>query len=201
MHISRGITKLGANIPSVNLPPGTTCRPDAPCYRLCYARRGRFSFSHNKDLVQKNLQLWQENPELYERDVECAAWMSRFFRFHSSGDIPDENYLRMMVLVALRCPRTSFLCFTKKYELVNAYIAENGARAIPKNLRIVFSAWADFVPENPYNLPMAYIKLNTQDCAIPETARPCEGYCGECVLSGHSCWDLEPGESVYFKQH
>ena len=201
VHISRGITKLGAAIPSVNLPPGETCRPDAPCFRLCYARKGRFSFSHTRDLLQQNLDLWLNDPERYEREVECGAYTSRFFRFHSSGDIPDGPYLDMMIRVADKCPDTSFLCFTKKYELVNSFINLRGIQAMPPNLRIVFSAWGSFLPDNPYNLPVAYIKLRKEPAAIPEDARMCSGYCGECVATGRSCWTLNPGESVYFNQH
>lgn len=201
VHISRGVSKLGHAIPSVNLPPGPTCRPDAPCFKLCYARKGRFSFQHNKDLAQRNLQIWQENPERFERDVECAAYTSRFFRWHSSGDIPDAGYLNMMRRVAVKCPETSFLCFTKKFELVNDLISVEGTEILPTNLRIVLSAWGDFAPENPHNFPMAYIDLKGRDCDIPDDARACTGYCGECVLSGYSCWDLKPGESVFFKQH
>ena len=54
VHISYGVSKLGAEIPSVSLPVGCTCRPDAPCLRKCYGRRGRFSFSRTKALIQNN---------------------------------------------------------------------------------------------------------------------------------------------------
>lgn len=201
VHISRGITKLGAAIPSVNLPPGDTCRPDAPCFRLCYARKGRFSFTHTRDLLSRNLRLWRTDPDRYEREIECAAYTSRFFRFHSSGDIPDDAYLAMMIRVANRCKETAFLCFTKKFELVDKYIFDHGPEAIPHNLHIVYSAWGNFLPVNPHNLPIAYIKLRKEQSAIPGDARPCSGYCGDCVASGHSCWDLKPGQSVCFNQH
>lgn len=201
VHISRGITKLGASIPSVNLPPGRTCRPDAPCFKLCYARKGRFAFSHTKDLLAGNLNLWLTDPERYEREIECAAYTSRFFRFHSSGDIPNAPYLSMMTRVASRCKDTSFLCFTKQYELVNDFITAHGLDSIPENLHIVFSAWGSFVPDNPHRLPAAYIKLKKEPCVIPETAHQCSGFCGDCVMSGRSCWDLKAGESVCFNQH
>jgi len=201
VHVSRGVSKLGHAIPSVNLPPGPTCRPDAPCFKLCYARKGRFSFQHNKDLTQRNLDLWTTDPVRFERECVCAAYPSRFFRWHSSGDIPDANYLKMMVRVAEDCPNTSFLCFTKKYELVDDFIREQGVEAVPRNLKLVYSAWDNFVPRNPNNLPMAYIDLKGKDCPIPDDARVCTGYCGDCVLSRYSCWDLNPGESVVFKQH
>lgn len=201
VHVSRGITKLGQNIPSVSLPPGLTCRSDAQCVRLCYARKGRFAFRHNKDLLQRNLDIWRTDPEGYERDVTIAAFTSRFFRYHSAGDIPDSNYIHMMCRVARACPATSFLCFTKKYELVDQFISENGLP--PENLNIVYSAWGDLVPENPYHMPVAYIKFKNQDNFIPENAIPCSGYCGQCVQTGRSCWDMRRGtdDCVVFNQH
>lgn len=201
VHISNSISKLGPSIPSVNLPPIITCDQSIGCAKKCYARRGRFAFGSVKNLLQQNYDIWLNDPETYERDIYVAAFTSRFFRFHSSGDIPDASYLEMMTRVAEKCPMTDFLCFTKKFGLVNSYISENGIDSIPSNLTIVFSAWGDFIPDNPNNLPVAYIKFKKQETNIPESARPCMGYCGECVQSGNSCWDLKPGESVVFNEH
>lgn len=201
VHISRGITKLGQNIPSVSLPPGITCREGVACSKLCYARKGRFAFKHNKELLQRNLDVWLNDPEGYERDITIAAFTSRFFRYHSAGDIPDENYIKMMVRVANVCPCTSFLCFTKKYELVDKYITENGQ--LPENLNIIYSAWGDLVPDNPYKMPVAYIRFKKTDTYIPENAIQCSGYCGACVQTGKSCWNLKSGtaDCVVFDQH
>ena len=115
VHISKGITKLGADIPSVSLPPVVTCRCGAPCAssHKCYAMKGRWRFGHNKELLRTNLDIWKSDPESFRRDVFIAAFHSRFFRWHSSGDIPDENYLGMMVALAQELPDTRFLCFTK----------------------------------------------------------------------------------------
>lgn len=201
VHISRGVSKLGESIPSVSLPPGQTCRTGAPCKKLCYARKGRFAFTHNKDLLQRNLDVWNQDPEGYERDIAIAAFTSRFFRYHSAGDVPDAAYIDMMVRVAQSCPHTSFLCFTKKYELFNQYIESHGD--LPSNLSIVFSAWGTLIPDNPYRLPVAYIRFKKQENHIPENARPCSGYCGDCVQTGKSCWDLKRGtdDCVVFDQH
>lgn len=199
VHISKGVTKLGASIPSVSLPVGSTCRPDAPCFAKCYARRGRFAFSHNKSLLEMNYEIWQQDPQGFERDVHIAAFTSRFFRWHSSGDIPDAAYLEMMVRVAQRSPHTSFLCFTKKYDLINAYLDQH--QVFPPNLRIVMSAWGSLLPENPYNLPVAYIRFKDQQTFIPASAFSCNNYCAECVMGGCSCWDLLPGQAVVFNEH
>lgn len=199
VHISNGVTKLGIHIPSVNLPPVVTCRPGAPCVAKCYARKGRFCFNRNKSLLDYNLDIWEQDAATFEDDVFRAASFAKFFRWHSSGDIPDENYFAMMVRIANKIPATKFLCFTKKYELVNSWLDEH--EHIPDNLIIVLSAWGDFVPENPYNLPVAYVQLRNADCHIPATAIPCSGFCGDCVFTGCSCWDLKAGQSVRFNEH
>lgn len=199
VHISYGISKLGVDIPSVNLPVGCTCRPDAPCFKKCYARRGRFCFQKNKAHLQNNLELWYCEPEIFEEEITLSAFRSRYFRWHSSGDIPDVKYLDMMVRIAQRLPRTRFLAFTKKYELINSWITEHGK--LPDNLTIVFSAWGDFLPENPYDLPVAYIRFRKEEFEIPAHARECPSYCGNCVTTGMSCWDLQHGEAVVFSEH
>lgn len=199
IHISHGVSKLGPSIPSVNLPPVVTCRPDAPCFAKCYARKGRFCFQKNKAHLQDNLTLWLSDPEEYERGIVCSAYFSRYFRWHSSGDIPDAAYLEMMVRVAHKLPDTSFLCFTKKYELVNEHFDAHGN--LPKNLIIVFSAWGSLLPSNPHNLPIAFVRFRKGYSAIPNHARACQSYCGNCVATGASCWDLQPGEAVVFNEH
>lgn len=200
VHISRGVTKLGSDIPSVSLPPVCTCRPGAPCAAKCYARKGRWRFAHNEALLRKNIEIWNEDPVMFQRDVMIAAFHSRFFRWHSSGDIPDAGYLDMMVDTAQQLPDTKFLCFTKKFEMINEYL--DAHKLFPTNLRIVFSAWGSFIPENPHNLPVAYVRFRKGEQGyIPEDALQCNGYCGECTLSGMSCWTLENGKSVVFNEH
>lgn len=201
VHISKNISKLGAAIPSVNLPPVVTCRPNAPCAasRQCYAMKGCFAFRHNKELLNGNLDLWKANPQRFEMDILCSAYLHKFFRWHSSGDIPDASYLKMMVRVAQKCPDTRFLCFTKKYELIDAYLGAHDD--FPDNLNIVFSAWGALLPSNPHNLPVAYVKFKRQHTDIPPCAFPCSGYCGKCCTTGRSCWDLKRGQSVYFDEH
>lgn len=200
VHISKGVSKLSPNIPSVSLPVGLTCRENAPCKEKCYASKGRFCFRRNKSLLDLNMEIWKQDPLQYERDVVIAAFSSRFFRWHVAGDIPDANYLEMMVRVAAGLPGTKFLAFTKKFELINDYIASHPDE-IPGNLSIVLSAWGDFLPENPFNLPVAYVRLKKGDNKIPPHARPCSKFCGDCVVTGKDCWNLRLGEAVVFDEH
>ena len=200
-YISLSNSKLGEFIPSINLPAGVTCREDAPCKKGCYAMKGRFAFPSVKTSMARNLMIYQLMPDIYfgyiKMYLHAAAY--KYFRFHSSGDIVDMAYLEGMVDVAKECKRTKFLCFTKKYELVNDYIKANGK--LPANLIIVFSNWKDFKCENPYNLPTSYVRFKDCECDIPETATQCTGFCGECVNTKASCWKMKAGQSVVFNKH
>ena len=120
VKISNGNAKMGA-IPSVSLPAGVTCRSDCECSKKCYAKRlermrpsVRQAYKHNYDLLNSD-------PNTYWREVEASIMMSRFFRFHVSGDIPDATYFEHMVDIARTNTHCEILCFTKKYDIVNSH--------------------------------------------------------------------------------
>lgn len=209
-RLSRGNTKLGAYITGVNLPAGMTCRADAPCRHGCYAMRGHFIFPSIKESIQKNLEAYLNSPTQFFDLIIAKLHILpyRFFRWHSSGDIVNREYLVGMVRVAEECPNTEFLCFTKKYEIVNEYIKDMGEASwgLPLNLHIVFSHWGSFPVPNPYNLPTSHIRFKKEDELhdnndIPDNAIQCSGFCGDCIGTEKNCWLLKNGESVVFNQH
>ena len=200
VKISTTNSKLGL-IPSVNLPPIESCRKDCPCSGDCYALKGRYRFKNVKETHKRNLQAYLDDPKQYFDDIYRAInngiIVYSYFRWHASGDIVDKNYLIGMFDLARRLPTTSFLAFTKKFELVNEYVATND---IPANLNIVFSAWdKDFKLDNPHNFPVAYIKFPDEErnTAIPLDAIECSGDCTHCLR----CWDICRGQSVVFHKH
>lgn len=196
VNVTNGNTKLGKAISNINLPVGLTCRSDAPCYKYCYARRGNWRYDQVIASLQKNLDAYLNDSKKYFDSISRQTALNRYVRWHSSGDIVDEQYLAGMCLVARRNKETHYLCFTKKYEIVNSFLAKG--KRIPKNLTIVLSAWSDWVPDNPYHLPVAYVYGRTfNNDAIPADAIPCAGKCYEC----QACWHLRKCQSVYFKRH
>ena len=202
MHISITNSKLGDKIPSLNLPPLKTCRANAPCKNGCYALKGNWLFANVKESLNNNLKEFIDDGEKFFNDIinylNNNDIIYRFFRWFSAGDIVNNTFFRGMIKVAESCPQTKFLCFTKKFELVNNYL-NNGGK-LPNNLKIVFSAWDNtFKVDNPHNLPMTYVyfKDKSRNADIPEFSIPCTGSCKECK----ACWSLEKGQSVYFNQH
>lgn len=105
----------------------------------------------------------------------------------------------MMVEIARELPLTGFMAFTKQYELVNEWIAENGP--LPQNLQVLFSVWRGFDCPNPYNLPEAHVAYRDGFHTARPDAFHCHKNCTECCLMGEGCWNLKPGEQVEIDEH
>lgn len=198
VKISQGNSKMGS-IPSVSLPAGVTCRSDCECGKKCYAKRlermrpsVRQAYMHNYDLLNSD-------PETYWREVEASVMMSRFFRFHVSGDIPNDTYFEHMVDIARTNTHCEILCFTKKYDIVNRHI--NIIGKLPKNLHIVFSGWYDIKMINPYNLPEAHVRYRDGSTTARADAKLCGGNCTECAMTDGGCWTIKHGEQIVFNEH
>ena len=183
-------TKLGGAIPSINLPAGITCRPDAPCFGSCYALKGNFRFKTVRQSHIDNLNFYNQMPEEYFEEVLKKTKFSTYARYFSSGDIPDKNYFYRMVEVAKTNKNTKYLVFTKKGYIVNDYISNGGK--IPSNLRIIFSYWYDWIQPNQYNFPTSNILQDGDNKGFV-----CPGKCNECL----HCWHMKKGQKVLFKKH
>lgn len=199
--ISTSNSKLGGFIPTINQPPKITCC-ECKCREKCYACKGNFRFANVQMSMQNNLEFYNKYSDLYFNAINDfisnGLTIYKYFRYHSSGDIVNYNYLLKMVELAKNNPITTFLCFTKKFDFVNRYIKENGE--LPQNLTIVFSAWdKTFKVNNPYNLPIAYVdfKKKSENPTLPTDYIECENDCEKCL----KCWHLRKGESVIFKEH
>ena len=198
IKISQGNAKLGS-IQSISLPAGLTCRNDCECSKKCYAKRLERMRPSVREAYKHNYELLKSSPNTYWREVEASIMMSRFFRFHVSGDIPDVYYLNHMVDIAERNPHCEIMCFTKKYGIVNSYLDVGGI--IPKNLHLIFSAWRGLKMENPHGLPEAHVRYRDGTTTAPENAVQCSGKCTECALTEGGCWSLKDGQEVVFDEH
>lgn len=193
------------NIPSVSLLPVVTC-PACKCSEKCYAAKMCNLYPSVMASYAKNTKFYKDKPNTYFASIVDqlnGLTMYRLFRWHVSGDVLNEDYLKGMVDVALKTPQTQFLAFTKRFDIVNTYISKgcvDGSNKIPDNLTIVFSAWdKSFKVDNPHNLPVAYCRFKdaTQNPEIPANAIPCKGNCSDCRY----CFYLCNGMSVVFDEH
>ena len=186
------------SIPSISLPAVKTCR-QCECNEKCYAKKLERLRPAVRNAYQHNLEVWLKDPETYWREVEASIMMSRFFRFHVSGDIPSFKYLVNMVEIARRQPHCEILCFTKKYNLVNELIEQGGE--LPGNLHMIFSGWVGLEMANPFSLPEAHVRYRDGSTTAREDAIECSGNCTECALTEGGCWNLQKGQQVIFNEH
>lgn len=198
ISISKGNAKMG-EIMSVSLPAIITCGKDVPCKKKCYANRIEVRRSNVREAYEKNWGILKTDPDTYWREVEASIKMSRFFRFHVSGDIPDMDYLKRMFAVARRNKHCKILCFTKKYDLVNEYLSTGVHK--PSNLLLFFSVWPGYECNNPFRLPEAHVRLKNGKTTAPDKAVECKGNCSECGINDSGCWVLKKGQSVVFDEH
>ena len=198
ISISKGNSKMG-DISSVSLPSGLTCRSDCECSKKCYAKRIERLRKSVREAYKTNLEVLKKSPETYWREVEAAVMLSRFFRFHVSGDIPNRDYLDRMFEVSKGNPHCEILCFTKKYELVNGALDEGVI--LPSNLHLIFSVWRGLKTNNPYHLPEAHVRYKDGTTTTDDKAVGCGGNCTECALTSGGCWVLKNGEQVVFDEH
>ena len=204
VRISAGNIKMG-NVSSVSMVPFFSCPGicKATCGRLCYAAKIAnlrpavlYSYAINQAIAMLR-------PEIYWQSVDLACKATRFFRFHVSGDILNYNYFENMIKTARNNPETEILCFTKQYKIVNSWIEKNGD--LPENMHLLFSAWEEMQPENPYNLPETNIIPKDAPDAwwdMPdETFSVCGGNCFNCACNNAGCWKAEKGDTILFHVH
>lgn len=200
--VMRGNTKLGAVL-NVSLPPPKTCGATMPCYRdkVCFAmKHGYTLYPNTKTAWDGNWRALMRNRSDYFQAINAAIPRSkiRLFRWHIGGDIVDENYLIWMVAVASIHKDVRFLCFTKKYDIVEKNRKLCRIRA--PNLTIVLSAWPGMkLPRMAAKRwPIAWMRdPEAPDKRIPADAVRCDGGCDKCGL----CFNMKPGQSVYFDLH
>ena len=199
VKISKGNSKMGS-IPSVSLPAGLTCRCDCECNKKCYAMKLERLRKSVREAYRSNYDLLQSDSDTYWREVEASVMMTRFFRFHVSGDIPSQEYLEHMVSISERNPHCNILCFTKKYDIVNHYLESHGGK-LPNNLHMIFSGWRNLEMDNPFSLPEAHVIYRDGSTTARQDAKICKGNCTECAVTDSGCWDLQRGEQIAFKEH
>jgi hypothetical protein len=165
------------------------------CYAVrMYRNKARKSIGASWD---RNYNILIEDRKSYFAQIQAVAGLSRFFRWHVSGDIIDTDYLDNMVKIARATKGTTFLAFTKSYEIVNDYL-DNHRK--PSNLKLIFSLPFNGAEiDNRHNLPTAAVILKGQE--PKDNYKICGGHCETCACKGIGCWELKKGETIAFYEH
>jgi len=197
VSISTGNSKMG-NIPSVSMTPIKSCSNCSSCAGKCYADKLCRIYPSVKAAYDRNYEMAVNYRVEYFAQIQAAAILSGFFRWHVSGDILDADYLDRMCKVSRNCKNTKFLVFTKNYETVNRYFMAGYKK--PRNLQIIFSLPFDGSPiENPLNFPTAAVILKGSQ--PQKNYKICGGNCAECASCGIGCWELKKNETIAFYEH
>ncbi len=204
VKFSKGNRKMG-DVPSVSLVPFISCPGvcGTTCGKKCYAAKIANVYSNVLASYAINQAIAIIDPEKYFNEINVYLKTVRYFRYHVSGDILNPAYFENMVASAINNPHCEILVFTKRFEIVNTWISENGK--LPENLRVIFSAWENLDPVNPYEIPeslaIEFDKVDFTPDTLPEKYKMCGGNCFECACFGLGCWKVKSGETVCFKMH
>lgn len=198
VSISSANSKMGA-VASVSLLPFLTCPGlcAVTCGIKCYAAKLANLRRVVLEAYARNTALAFFRPDMFWNAVDVAMKGVRFFRFHVSGDIPTRAYFARMLQACRDNPHCEVLVFTKRYEIVNEYLATGAA--LPENLHLLFSGWTDLDPVNPYELPETNVYATEDE--IRDDWKLCGGNCFECGCRGLGCWQARRGDVVAFKLH
>ena len=198
VSISEGNTKMG-KVPSLSLHPILTCpsRCNGTCGDKCYAKKLAMLRPTVLRAYARNTAIAKLAPIEFFKTVDKVMKTSTHFRFHVSGDIPNRNYFHMVWFLSEKHPHCDVLMFTKRFELVNEVIGDNGEP--PKNLHILFSGWTNLTPDNPNHLPETTVYATDADIRPEWTL--CGGNCLDCAQHCAGCWTAKKGETIAFKIH
>ena len=217
LNISEGNEKVGNTI-CFNLPIEYTCSHCCECYLkgLCYAEQGCYNFADNQAKYSENLHFYNNHTkEQFLKALQLAIDTIgyKLFRYFTCGDIPNYDFIEVMVQLAKANPDIRFWSYTKKYSLCNRYVAENGGsieKAFPENLVIIFSHWLNedgsyYPMDNPYNFPTSeFIPFGKEKLAENATfICPCSDPTVNvtCETCEHKCYTLKPGQSQALCEH
>ena len=196
ISISAGNTKMGA-IRSFSLPPILTCPNGCPCAAKCYAAKICRLRPAVRAAYQRNYDMLQTDPGAVYGALERELTMSRHFRFHVSGDFYSAEYFAHVVELVRNNPACNVLAFTKQFDVVNAWIDNNGP--LPENFKLIFSEWGDMAVNNPHKLPQSAVIFKGSEPR--DNWAICPGNCFECACRGTGCWTLKSGETIAFYEH
>ena len=199
VRVSNANGKMGA-VSSVSSLPFLTC--PAVCAGTCGIKCYAAKLANLRPSVLKsyaiNTALALLRPDLYWSGIDYALKGVRYFRFHVSGDIINADYFQHMIDAARNNAHCEILVFTKRYNVVNAWIDSNGE--LPANLHILFSGWDNLAPVNPHSLPETNVITPSMD-TIPDDWKMCGGNCFNCACRGVGCWQAQKGDTIAFKLH
>lgn len=178
IHVQTKNKKLGNGIHNISLLPGSglltkkdgtvlcnipgTCAGCCKgCEHNCYAKR--YTVYHHNTCVPAyadNTVLAINDPEKYWNLLQnyLDNNIVSVFRFHVSGEIPNEKYLLRMIELCENNKLVHFYIYTKRFTWI-----EKHADEIPENLHVLVSIW-----HKNYSNPLGFAEFIYDDGTEPE---------------------------------
>lgn len=201
VSFSYGNRKIGKSL-NISLLPIMTCARCGECSGICYDIKACLQYFNVINARAKNTAIMQANMKLYFEQIWAKMQRRRtnkYMRFHVGGDIPNSEYFAYMIETAKRFPDFTIWTYTKNYEVVNSWIAENGKENIPGNMTIMFSEWRGIPMNNPYGMPEFRVVFKDDEYKPdPNKVWYCPGNCDICKALHRGCL---AGETTYCNEH
>jgi hypothetical protein len=174
--ISSGNIKL--KIPNVSLPPITSCINYIHCMDKCYALKSFRQYPGVRNAWTNNYRFYNNNQDGYFGDIHYYVSNKKpsFFRWHVSGEIQSQEYLDKMADIARDCVDTTFLAYTKYFDLDYSNA--------PNNLNILFSMFPTMStrPNLTSGVRGYFWCQDGTETRIPSEATKCHGKCNDCLI-------------------
>ena len=130
--LSLGNKKISRTVGIFNLPPGDTCPgKTAFCAEICYANKSNKQYKNARERRKVNLELTRQPDFAALMTADIALAKLKYIRIHESGDFYDQPYLDKWIEIATTCSDTTFLAYTKSFQL--------NFKAAPVNMKILYS--------------------------------------------------------------
>lgn len=205
IHVSNSNSKLGKT-PSYSTTPIVGCGSNCwVCSKVCYAVKSYRQYPNVKTAWDSNFEAVKDGKWTYIHEAVttyCKKHKTPVFRWFVSGDIYNMGMFHTMVWIAETCPNTIFYCYTKCYDIVNAWLDKG--YTLPDNLKIIFSRWDGLEMVNPYGLPESDVILKDSNKTMVDNSFVCPNQKNKkitCDVCPCPCYLMENGETVYFMEH
>lgn len=196
IHISKGNKKLGKDIYTFNTLPGNdyvklkdgdcVCNVKGTCdcnCEGCYAIKGLKAYYKSVAPANgENTLIMRENRKFGFDSISqyCKDKGVKVFRWHSSGEIMDLDYLREMCRVAKENSEVKFYFYTKRFDLIKKV-------KLPDNLVCNLSEWKGNLGKDEFKGMNRFVLDDGSDKNIAKLWH-CPGYkgvkCSDCGV----CW-------------
>lgn len=218
LHIAKGNTKTGKSVGGYGHTIETSCTHMCECYKLkdCYGCGGNYLYPSTQLFLADNSLCflhygWEKMADMIIETIRKNH--IKKYRWFTVGDIPNADFIRLMVKVGTECPDVKYWAYTKKYAMVNRFIEKEFGGNADRFQRItgmIFSHWRNrdgsfFPMDNPYHMPTSeFVPFgHEEDAENADHICPCSNpdvveHCEDCSTP---CYELRLGMSMALLEH